>query len=85
MGVSRTYRATTEWGARIHAYQPTTPCRLVYPDEHNTVIFADASDITSLTRADGGAALELRTDATGRLRNTSSQGLQSLGPPLTEN
>ena len=60
--------ATTEWGARIHAYQPTTPCPLRYPDDHNTVIFADASGTTSLTPAAGGAAMELRTDATGRLR-----------------
>ena len=59
--------ATREQGARIHAYQPTTPCRLPCPSDHNTVIFADASGTTSLTPAAGGAALELTTDATGRL------------------
>ena len=59
--------ATTEQGARIHAYQPTTPCRLPNPDDHNTVIFADASGTTSLTPAVGGAALELKADTTGRL------------------
>ena len=57
--------ATKERGARIHAYQPTTPCVLPYPDDHNTVIFADASVTTSFTPAAAGAALELRTDATG--------------------
>ena len=57
--------ATTEQGARAHAYQPTTPCRLPCPDDRNTVIFADASGTTSLTPAAGQAALELRTDATG--------------------
>ena len=56
--------ATTERGARIHAYQPMTPCRLPYPDNHNTVIFADASGTTSLTPAAEWAALELRTGAT---------------------
>ena len=75
--------ATTEWGARIHAYQPTTPCRLPYPDDHNTFIFADASGTTSLTPAAGGAVLELRTDETGDCGNTTSQGLPSSGPPLT--
>ena len=77
VGVSATRRlqpaattpwATTEPGARIHAYQPMTPCRVPYPDDHNTVIFADASGTTSLTPAAGGADLELMTDATGRLR-----------------
>ena len=29
--------AATEHGARIHAYQPTMPCRLLFPDDHNTV------------------------------------------------
>ena len=46
--------ATTERGAHIHAYQPTTPCRLPHPEDHNTVIFADASGTTSLTPAAGG-------------------------------
>ena len=68
--------AATERGAHTHAYQPTTPCRLPHPDDHNTVIFADASGTTSLTPAAGGAALELQTrqaDCT----NTTSQGLPS--------
>ena len=42
------------------------PCRLPHPDDHNTVIFADASGTTSLTPAAGGAALELKVDTTGR-------------------
>ena len=63
-----TPRATMERGARIPAYQPTTPCPLRYPDDHNTVIFADVSGTSSLTPAAGGAALVLKTDATGRLR-----------------
>ena len=58
--------ATTERGAHIHAYQPTMPCRLPHPEDHNTVIFADASGTTSLTPAAGGAALELQVDTTGR-------------------
>ena len=71
-------------GARIHAYQPTTPCRLPLPHDHNTVIFADASGTRSLTPAAGGAALELRTDATGRLhqhhlRGTTIPGASSHG------
>ena len=59
--------ATMQRGAHIHAYQPTMPCRLPHPDDHNTVIFADASGTTSLTPAAGGAALELKADTTGRL------------------
>ena len=51
----------------VHAYQPTTLCRLPCPDDRNTVIFTDASSTTSLTPAAGGAALELRTDAAGGL------------------
>ena len=43
------------------------PCRLPQPDNHNTIIFADASGTTSLTLAAGGAALELNVDTTGRL------------------
>ena len=54
-------------GTHIHAYQPTTPCRLPHPDNHNTIIFADASGTTSLTPAHGGAAGELKVDMTGRL------------------
>ena len=59
--------ATTEREAGIHAYQPTTPCRLPHPDNHNSVIFADASGTTSLTPSAGGAGLELKADRTGRL------------------
>ena len=59
--------AATEQGARVHAYQRTNPCRLPCPDNHNTVIFANESGTTSVTPAAQGAALELRTDATGRL------------------
>ena len=72
--VITTQWAITEQGARIHAYQPTTLCRLPYPDDHNTVIFADASGTTSLTPAAWGAALELGTDATGRLRQHHLKG-----------
>ena len=42
------------------------PCRLPHPDNHNTIIFADASGTTSLTPAAGGAALELEVDTTNR-------------------
>ena len=74
-----TLLATTERGARIHAYQPTTPCCLPYPDDHNTVISADASGTTSLTPAAGGAALEFRTEATGRLRQHHLAGATIFG------
>ena len=60
--------ATTERGAHIHAYQPTMPCRLPHPEDHNTMIFADASGTTNLTPAAGGAALELKVDTTSPLR-----------------
>ena len=53
---TNTPRATTERGAHIHAYQPAMPCRLPHPDNHTTIIFADASGATSLTPAAGGAA-----------------------------
>ena len=59
--------ASTEQGARIHGYQPTTTCRLPQPDDHNTIIFADAPGTTSLTPAAGGAALDLEVDTTGHL------------------
>ena len=59
--------ANTERGAHIHAYQPRMPRRLPHPDNHNTIIFADASGTPSLTPAAGGAALELKVDTTGRL------------------
>ena len=71
--------ATTEQGAHIHAYQPTMPCRLPHPDDHNTVIFADASGTTSLTPAAGGAALELKVDTTGRLHQHHLTGATILG------
>ena len=77
--------ATTEQGARVQAYKPTTPCRLPCPDDRNTVIFADASGTASLSPAAGGAALELRTDATVHCNNTTSQGPPSWGPPLMGN
>ena len=48
--------ATTERGAHSQAYQPTTPCRLPHPDNHNAVIFADASGTTSLTPAAAGGS-----------------------------
>ena len=80
--------ATTEQGARIHAYQPTTPCRLPCPDDHNTVIFANASGTKSLTPAAGGAALEFWTDAAGRLHQhqltrATIFGASSHGEPKT--
>ena len=71
--------ATTERRARLHAYQPTMPCRLPHPDNHKTIIFADASSSTSLTPAAGGAALELKVDTTGRLH----QHHLTTSPPLT--
>ena len=77
--VTTTMWATTERGARIHPYQPTTLCRLPYADDHNTVIFADAPGTTSLTPAAGGAVLELRTDATGRLRQHHLTGATIFG------
>ena len=76
--------ATTEQGARIHAYQPTSQCRLPCPDDHNTVIFADASGTTSLTPAAGGAALELRTVATGRLHQNHLTGATIFGASSQE-
>ena len=75
--------ATTEQGARVHAYQQATPCRLPCPDDRHTVIFADASGTTSLIPAAGGAALELRTDATGQLHQHHLT--PSWGPALTGN
>ena len=48
--------AIREQGARVHAYQPTTPCCLPCPDDHNTVIFADAPGTTSFTPAAGGGS-----------------------------
>ena len=75
--------ATKEQGARIHAYQPRTPCCLPYPDNHNTVIFADASGTTSLTPAAGGGSFGVED---GRdCANTTPQGLSSSERPLTGN
>ena len=71
--------ATIERGAHIHAYQPTTPCRLPHPDDHNTVIFAHAPGTTSLTRAAGGAALEVKADTTGRLHQHHLTGATIFG------
>ena len=71
--------ATTEGGARIHAYQPATPCCLPHPDDHNTVIFADASGTTSLDRAAGGAAFELEADTTGGLSRHHLTGATIFG------
>ena len=71
--------ATTEQGAHVHAYQPTTPCRMPCPDDHNTVIFADASSTTSLTQAAGGAAVVLRTDAADRLHQHNLTGATIFG------
>ena len=82
---TNTLWATTERGAHSHAYQPTMPCRLPHPDNHNTIIFADASGTTSPTPAARGAALELKVDTTGRLlptphhRGYHLQGLLSRG------
>ena len=58
---------------REHASGPTCP------DDHNTVIFADGSGTTSLTPPAGGAALELRTDATGRLHQHHLTGATIFG------
>ena len=71
--------ATTEPGAHIHAYQPTMPCRLPHPDNHNTIIFADTSGTTSLTPAAGGAALELEVDTTNRLHQRHLTGATIFG------
>ena len=71
--------ATTERGAHIRAYQPTTQCRLPHPNDHNTVIFANASGTTSLTPAALGAAVELKADTTGRLHQHHLTGSTILG------
>ena len=71
---STTPWATTEQGEHVRAYQPSTPCRLPCPDDHNTVIVADASGTTSLTPAAGEAALKLRTDAAGQLHQHNLTG-----------
>ena len=76
---ANTPRATAERGAHIHAYQPTMPCRLPRPDNHNTIIFADASRTTSLTPAAGGAALQLKVDTTGRLHQHHLTGATIFG------
>ena len=66
--------ATTEQGAQVDAYQLTAPCRLPCPDDRNTIIFADASGITNLTPAAGGAVLKLQTDTAGQLRQHHPTG-----------
>ena len=76
---TNTLWATTERGAHIHAYQPTMPCRLPHPDDHNTIVFADASGTTSLTPAAGGAALELKVDRTGQLHQHHLTGATIFG------
>ena len=63
-----TSSTTTAGGARVHSYQPSSPCRLPRPDDQNNIIFADASGTMGLNLAAGGAALELRPDETGQLR-----------------
>ena len=55
------------------------PCRLPHPDNHNTVIFVDASGTTSLTPAAAGAALELKVDTTGRLHQHHLTGATIFG------
>ena len=71
--------ATTERRAHIHAYQPTMPCRLPHPNNHNTIVFVDASGTTNLTPAAGGAALELKVDTTGRLHQHHLTGATIFG------
>ena len=71
--------AITQRGAHIHAYQPTMPCRLPHPENHNTIIFPDASGTTSLTPAAGGAASELKVDRTGRLHQHHLTGATIFG------
>ena len=71
--------ATTEPGAHVHAYQPTMPCRLPHPADHNTVIFAGASATTSVTPAAEGAALEVKVDTTGRLHQHHITGATIFG------
>ena len=73
--------ATTEWGAHIHAYQPTMPCGLPHPKNHNTIIFADASGTTSLTKAAGWAALELKVHTKRRLLQHHLTGATIFGAP----
>ena len=55
------------------------PCRLPHPDNHNTVIFADASGTTSPTPAARRAALELKVDTTGRLHQHHLTGATIFG------
>ena len=76
---SKTPWATTERGAHIHAYQPTSPCRIPRPDNQNTVIIADASGTTGLTPAAGGADPALRPDESGQLRQHHLTGTSIFG------
>ena len=71
--------ATRAGGARVHVYQPISPCRLPRPDDQNTIIFADASGTMGLTPAAVGAALELRPDAAGPLRQHHLTGTTIFG------
>ena len=71
--------ATTEQGACVHTYQLTRRCRLPCPDDRNTVIFADASGTRNLTPAAREAALELETEAAGRLRQQHLTGATIFG------
>ena len=71
--------ATIAEETHVHAYQPTSPCRLPQRDDQNTVIFAGASGTMSLTPAASGAALELGPDATGQLRQHHLTGTTIFG------
>ena len=71
--------ATGEQGARVHAYQRTTPCRLPCLDDRNIVISENASGTTNLIPAAGGAALELRTDTADRLGQHHLTGATNFG------
>ena len=71
--------ANTAEAARVHAYQRTSPCRLPQPNAQRTIIFADASGTMGLATAAGGAALELRPDAAGQLRQDNLTGTTIFG------
>ena len=70
---------TTAGGACVHTYQRTSPCHVTRPDDQNTIIFADASGTIGLTPAAGGAALKLRPDETGQLRQHHQTGTTIFG------
>ena len=78
---------TTPWAItvgipRVRAYQPTSLCRLPRPDNQNTIIFADVSGTTALTSTAGGAALELKPDTVGQLRQHQLTGITIFGASL---